>query len=157
MALEFIQTDIRPVCRDEDPDLFFPNGKSGPAALQIEEAKAVCRRCPLMDVCREYAIENGENSGVWGGTSEDERQAIWRRRARNRAGQAAVKSKVVVQEPKAEPREPSDAEIAALEAELQASPAPEPTTEEAPYDFVSSAPGISLKGMLPDLGLDQNI
>lgn len=157
MALKFIQTDIRPVCRDEDPELFFPNGTTGPAALQIEEAKAVCRRCPLMDVCREYAIESGESSGVWGGTSEDERRAIWRRRARNQAGQTAVKTEVKVQEPKTEAREPSDVEIAALETELQANATPEERTAEEPYDFVSSAPGISLKGMLPNLGLDQNI
>ena len=40
------------VCREEDPELFFPIGTTGPALLQIEEAKAVCRRCPVMDQCR---------------------------------------------------------------------------------------------------------
>lgn len=34
-------------CRWEDPDLFFPVGTGGPALLQIEEAKAVCHRCPV--------------------------------------------------------------------------------------------------------------
>ncbi len=29
-------------CRDEDPELFFPVGTSGPTLLQIAEAKAVC-------------------------------------------------------------------------------------------------------------------
>ena len=33
-------------CRDEYPELFFPVGTSGPALLQIAEAKTVCRRCP---------------------------------------------------------------------------------------------------------------
>ncbi|CAM5280018.1 Transcriptional regulator WhiB [Streptomyces glaucescens] len=37
------------VCREEDPELFFPIGNTGPALLQIEEAKAVCRRCPVID------------------------------------------------------------------------------------------------------------
>ena len=37
----------RAVCREEDPELFFPIGNTGPALLQIEEAKAVCRRCFL--------------------------------------------------------------------------------------------------------------
>ena len=33
----------RAACRDEDPELFFPIGNTGPALLQIEEARAVCR------------------------------------------------------------------------------------------------------------------
>ena len=37
-------------CRDEDPELFFPIGNTGPALLQIEEAKQVCRRCPVSSV-----------------------------------------------------------------------------------------------------------
>ena len=37
----------RAICRDEDPELFFPIGNTGPALLQIEQAKAVCRRCPV--------------------------------------------------------------------------------------------------------------
>ena len=39
----------RAVCRDEDPELFFPIGTSGPALLQVEQAKAVCRRCSVVD------------------------------------------------------------------------------------------------------------
>ena len=34
-------------CRDEDPELFFPIGNTGPALMQIEEAKLVCHRCPV--------------------------------------------------------------------------------------------------------------
>ena len=41
----------RAACRDEDPELFFPVGTSGPALLQITEAKAVCRRCPVNTEC----------------------------------------------------------------------------------------------------------
>jgi len=33
------------LCRDTDPDLFFPVGTTGPAIEQIENAKAVCRQC----------------------------------------------------------------------------------------------------------------
>ncbi|MFE1781282.1 WhiB family transcriptional regulator [Streptomyces sp. NPDC059506] len=72
-------------CREEDPELFFPIGNTGPALLQTEEAKAVCRRCPVRETCLQWALEIGEDSGVWGGLSEDERRAVKRRAARKRA------------------------------------------------------------------------
>ncbi|MBB4929945.1 WhiB family redox-sensing transcriptional regulator [Lipingzhangella halophila] len=67
-------------CRDEDPELFFPIGNSGPALIQIEEAKDVCRSCPVTNSCLQWALESGQDSGVWGGMSEDERRALKRRR-----------------------------------------------------------------------------
>jgi WhiB family redox-sensing transcriptional regulator len=73
------------VCREEDPDLFFPIGTDGPALLQAEEAKAVCRRCPVMDRCLQWALASGQESGVWGGLSEGERRAMRRRAARRAA------------------------------------------------------------------------
>ncbi|MFI1568353.1 WhiB family transcriptional regulator [Streptomyces sp. NPDC020490] len=77
---------LRPACADEDPELFFPIGNTGPALLQIEEAKAVCRRgCPLLESCLEGALERNE-LGVWGGTDEDDRRRMKRRAARKRAG-----------------------------------------------------------------------
>lgn len=66
-------------CRDEDPELFFPIGTSGPAVLQTEQAKAVCRRCSATDECLQWAIESGQDAGVWGGMSEEERRAAKRR------------------------------------------------------------------------------
>ncbi|MBB6173209.1 WhiB family redox-sensing transcriptional regulator [Nocardiopsis mwathae] len=67
-------------CRDEDPELFFPIGNSGPALIQIEDAKAVCRHCPVSAACLQWALESGQDGGVWGGMSEDERRALKRRR-----------------------------------------------------------------------------
>lgn len=72
-------------CRDVDPELFFPIGNTGPALLQIEEAKSVCRRCPVSEPCLYWAIDTGQDAGVWGGTSEDERRALKRRLLRARA------------------------------------------------------------------------
>src|SRR3954447_14137272 len=74
----------RSACLDEDPELFFPIGNTGPALLQIEEAKAVCRRCEVMDTCLRWALDTGQDAGVWGGLSEDERRALKRRNARAR-------------------------------------------------------------------------
>lgn len=66
-------------CRDVDPELFFPIGNTGPALRQIEEAKQVCGRCKVTEECLRWALESGQDSGVWGGLSEDERRALKRR------------------------------------------------------------------------------
>ena len=72
-------------CRDTDPDLFFPVGTTGPAIEQIENAKAVCRVCDVQKTCLEYALVTNQDSGIWGGTSEEERRALRRQWvARNR-------------------------------------------------------------------------
>jgi WhiB family redox-sensing transcriptional regulator len=71
-------------CLNEDPELFFPIGNTGPALAQIEEAKKVCMACEVREQCLRWALENGQDHGVWGGMSEDERRALKRRAARNR-------------------------------------------------------------------------
>ncbi|MCK9894901.1 WhiB family transcriptional regulator [Frankia sp. AgB32] len=68
----------RALCRDEDPELFFPIGTTGPAERQVEEAKAVCARCAVTSDCLNWALDTGQDSGVWGGMSEDERRALKR-------------------------------------------------------------------------------
>ncbi|MGW0666132.1 WhiB family transcriptional regulator [Streptomyces sp. NPDC002746] len=74
----------RAACRDEDPDLFFPIGTTGPALVQAEDAKAVCHGCPVRAECLRWALENGQDTGVWGGLDETERRAL-KRRSRRRA------------------------------------------------------------------------
>ncbi|WP_406089363.1 WhiB family transcriptional regulator [Streptomyces sp. NBC_01013] len=69
-------------CRDEDPDLFFPIGSTGPALVQAEDAKAVCRGCPVRKECLRWALENSQDAGVWGGLDETERRALKRRSRR---------------------------------------------------------------------------
>lgn len=74
-------------CRTEDPDLFFPNGESGPALVQAEEAKAVCNNiCPVREQCLDWAMNSGQQAGVWGGTTERERENLRRQRARAAGG-----------------------------------------------------------------------
>ncbi|MEU1184629.1 WhiB family transcriptional regulator [Streptomyces sp. NPDC005820] len=72
-------------CRHEDPDLFFPIGTSGPALMQTQQAKAVCRRCPVRQQCLDRAMDTDQTLGVWGGTTEAERRAL-RRNATARQG-----------------------------------------------------------------------
>jgi WhiB family redox-sensing transcriptional regulator len=70
------------LCREQDPELFFPIGTTGPAAVQVDEAKAICSRCAVVEPCLSWALDTGQDAGVWGGTSEDERRALKRRSAR---------------------------------------------------------------------------
>src|SRR6185295_15736566 len=74
----------RAACVDEDPELFFPDGNTGQALLQTEQAKAVCHRCEVAAACLKWALESGQDYGVWGGTSEDERRLLKGRSSRVR-------------------------------------------------------------------------
>jgi hypothetical protein len=51
------------ICRDTDPDLFFPVGTTGYALVQIDRAKQVCGECPVHVECLEYALETNQDSG----------------------------------------------------------------------------------------------
>ena len=78
----------RAACRDTDPDLFFPVGTTGPALEQIEAAKSVCRTCDAQAACLDFALATNQESGVWGGTSEEERRKLrtaWLARQRRAA------------------------------------------------------------------------
>ncbi len=66
------------ICRDTDPDLFFPVGTTGQALVQIDRAKEVCNQCTVRTECLEYALETNQDSGIWGGTSEEERRKLRR-------------------------------------------------------------------------------
>lgn len=63
----------RAACVGEDPELFFPVGTSGPALRDVDAAKRVCARCPVITECLAFALSSGQTSGVWGGTCEVER------------------------------------------------------------------------------------
>jgi WhiB family redox-sensing transcriptional regulator len=65
-------------CLHTDPDLFFPVSTTGPALRQADEAKRICRTCPVRTPCLTWALDQGNFSGIWGGTTEDERRAIRR-------------------------------------------------------------------------------
>ncbi|MEU1018364.1 WhiB family transcriptional regulator [Streptomyces sp. NPDC005900] len=69
-------------CAEEDPELFFPVGSTGPAVRDIADAKEVCARCPVSGECLAYALSTGQASGVWGGTCEEERVALRKRLSR---------------------------------------------------------------------------
>ena len=66
-------------CREADPDLFFhPEGERGPSRVNRETAaKKVCADCPVLRQCRAHALAVREPYGVWGGLSEEDREAMY--------------------------------------------------------------------------------
>ena len=64
----------RAVCRDVNPELFFPTSEVGPGARQVAAAKAVCHRCPVTGECLAWAQESGQDHGIWGGMTPAERR-----------------------------------------------------------------------------------
>ncbi|MCE1179214.1 MAG: WhiB family transcriptional regulator [Micrococcales bacterium] len=68
-------------CRSHGPDTFFhPEGERGSARKSRDiRAKEVCLGCPVLMQCRTHALEAREPYGVWGGLSEDDREAYYAR------------------------------------------------------------------------------
>lgn len=60
-----------------DPEAMFATTTAG-----IEAAKAICRRCPAVERCLQWALDTGEAWGVWGGLDEKERRKLRRRTTR---------------------------------------------------------------------------
>ena len=64
----------RALCAQTDPEAFFPE-KGG----STREAKKVCTGCDVRSECLDYALQNDERFGIWGGLSERERRKLKRR------------------------------------------------------------------------------
>ena len=65
-------------CRDEDPELFFPEGPEE-ERLSIGVVRPVCNACKFQEPCLEYALTAPEVFGIWGGLTERERRQVRRR------------------------------------------------------------------------------
>ncbi|SDP21196.1 Transcription factor WhiB [Streptomyces sp. cf386] len=61
------------LCAQTGADFFFPEPGSS-----VREAKRICGLCPIRSTCLEYALDNDERFGVWGGLSEKERLELRR-------------------------------------------------------------------------------
>jgi WhiB family redox-sensing transcriptional regulator len=62
------------LCAQTDPEAFFPE-KGG----STRDAKRICTSCEVRTQCLEYALENDERFGIWGGLSERERRKLKKR------------------------------------------------------------------------------
>ena len=76
------------LCHGEDPELWFTGSKRA-----VARAKAICNRCPVIDACRQQALEHRIAHGIWGGLTEDERCKILdQRKPRSRKTHPASQS-----------------------------------------------------------------
>jgi len=73
---------LQGLCRELPTEMFFhPEGERGPRRRNREmAAKAACNTCPVLAQCRAHALAVREPYGIWGGLSEEEREAIIGRR-----------------------------------------------------------------------------
>ncbi len=81
LSLTTLGIDERPwaargACRQFDPDLFFPVSDGS-----ADEALRICRACPVLEDCREWALDTRVAYGVWGGLTERDRKRLLRRSA----------------------------------------------------------------------------
>jgi WhiB family transcriptional regulator, redox-sensing transcriptional regulator len=73
----------RAKCATVNPDVFFGKEYEGAqrhrpslTSIAIRRAKAICAVCPVLWDCFNYAMDNDEEYGVWGGTTRRERQRL---------------------------------------------------------------------------------
>jgi WhiB family redox-sensing transcriptional regulator len=74
-------------CRSGDPELWFAEHTA-----QVEQAKALCRTCPVREGCLAGAIEREEPWGVWGGEVFIAGQVVATKRGRGRPRKDTVYS-----------------------------------------------------------------
>ena len=72
------------LCAEAFPDEWFPE-KGGSSRT----AKAICAVCPSKAPCLEFAMDNEERFGIYGGLSERERRRLKVKREQQRGGVAA--------------------------------------------------------------------
>lgn len=59
------------LCAQVDPEIFYPE-----KGMSFYAARRVCASCPVVAQCLEYAIENREEYGLWGGTTPKQRATL---------------------------------------------------------------------------------
>jgi len=64
-------------CRGPESVMFFPPPypeRKDDREMRERRAKAICRSCPVLAECRDYALSIREPHGIWGGLNEAERR-----------------------------------------------------------------------------------
>lgn len=66
----------RGACFSTSPSLFFADAQGEGS----DQAIAVCSSCPVRAECLQYALDNNETLGIWGGTTPRQRTRMRRGR-----------------------------------------------------------------------------
>jgi len=79
------EADTPALCRSTDPDIFFPDpmesrrvmGESGRNLVaKTIVALDLCQACPIKAECLQFAMNNRELHGIWGGSMPHERDKV---------------------------------------------------------------------------------
>lgn len=78
LGIRIAKLGIRPGCENA-PDLWFTQdiGEKG-SYVQLKDIIQICESCPVQNLCAEYAIEQKEEFGIWGGTTPGQRKILSR-------------------------------------------------------------------------------
>ena len=64
-------------CAEVDTEMFFPDKGDINSATS---ARLICKGCEVKVQCLEYALDNREVYGIWGGTNERDRRPLLKAR-----------------------------------------------------------------------------
>lgn len=67
------KSPVIPACQTTDPNLWFRDEDTN----NYRVARQFCNRCPVRQLCLDFALENHEAHGMWGGKSPKERAKLW--------------------------------------------------------------------------------
>lgn len=129
-------------CREVDPDLFFPERRAS-----TKEAKRVCHDCVVREQRLQYALDNGEKFGIWGGMNEQERRRVRRERARARH-RAALAERTKPRQPSSEQPQPTESRQPSLTESTRIEP---PDVDPGAPTVASPAATVNVDGPLSQL------
>ena len=84
-SADTIDWQLKAACRGPHASVFFPPSyleKRDEKRRRELQAKDICASCTVRAHCLEYALEIGEQHGIWGGLNEVERRDLLVRTAR---------------------------------------------------------------------------
>lgn len=66
----------RAACAEHPKDWWYVERGASGRQSKVAQARAICNGCPVARQCLDYAMENGERYGMWGGKSVRERRKL---------------------------------------------------------------------------------